>query len=192
MSGEITERRYKNDQEIAADKQREDQLQTYLDRMPELLLNNQLSKLPPTVEARLIARARTLTVLSRLDGKRKASLLQFLYEMNLIGERMDIIPLQGADLRYGEFSQALLDKTDMSGVDLRFSDLRGADLRDANLLFTKLHNAKLKGTDLRFTNIHEAELDTDWYDAILTKEQKEQMLQISMKQISQKILNPNT
>src|SRR6266702_4603452 len=47
MSGEITERRYKNDQEIAADKQREDQLQTYLDRMPELLLNNQLSKLPP-------------------------------------------------------------------------------------------------------------------------------------------------
>ena len=67
----ITDKRYKNDQDIAADKQREDLLQTYLDRMSELLLNKHLRTSDSKDEVRYSARSRTLTVLSRLDANRK-------------------------------------------------------------------------------------------------------------------------
>ena len=79
----ITEQRYQNDRELAADKEREDLLQAYLDRMSDLLLNDHLRTSHPSDEVRYIARARTLTVLSRLDGGCRSSLLLFLYESEL-------------------------------------------------------------------------------------------------------------
>src|SRR6266566_4807835 len=121
---EIAAQRYKNDQEIAADKQREDLLQTYLDRMSELLLNNHLRSSDPKKEVRYIARARTLTVLSRLDANRKKSLLQFLYESDLINATTgSIVRLENADL----------SGVDLSDASLSFADLSGADLSGANL-----------------------------------------------------------
>jgi hypothetical protein len=45
-----------------------------------------------------VARARTLTTLSRLDGSRKGSLLQFLYESGLIYKDKPVLNLSGADL----------------------------------------------------------------------------------------------
>jgi hypothetical protein len=87
----IAKQRYEQDQHIALDKQREDLLQTYLDRMSELLLEkDQLT----SEQSRNVARARTLTVLCRLDAGRKEILLQFLSESGLIS----IIDLSGAQL----------------------------------------------------------------------------------------------
>ena len=109
--------------QIAVDNQQETALQAYINNMSELLLKEHLgellldseskteldSKLKPEYErVREIARVRTLTVLGRLDGMRKRSVLLFLHEAGLLGNgpegtRPLIINLFDAD-----FSQAQL------------------------------------------------------------------------------------
>ena len=75
--------------------------------MSELLLTSNLRKSGLNDEARYIARARTLTVLSQLDGdgERKKTVLQFLYEASLIKKNVDsnIVSLEGADLSDGAY-----------------------------------------------------------------------------------------
>src|SRR5260370_34381068 len=67
---QIAARRYEDDQRIALDKQREDLLQTYLDRMSELLLEKNLRLSQPDTEVRNVARVRTITILFQLDARR--------------------------------------------------------------------------------------------------------------------------
>ena len=102
------------------DNQRETALQAYIDKMSELLLEKYLRDSAEEGEVRKIARIRTLTVLRSLDTKRKASVLQFLYEAYLIGyptvNAQSIVGLSGADL---------------SGTDLSFAKLSGANLSGA-------------------------------------------------------------
>jgi hypothetical protein len=74
----------KAEREIADDRIRESTLQTYLDRMTELLLEKNLRTSGPEAEAAVVARARTLTVLGGLDAERKGALVRFLYEAHLI------------------------------------------------------------------------------------------------------------
>ncbi len=81
---EIAQKRYNNDQAIAQDKQREDLLQAYLDRLSELLLDRELRQSKQDTEVRNVARTRTLTVLSQLDTKRKNHVLSFLHEAKLV------------------------------------------------------------------------------------------------------------
>ena len=102
----LAEQRNKTEQRLAEQREQEDLLQVYLDRMSELLLEKNLRKSEPHSEVRNIARARTLTVLSRLSKYRKATMLQFLHEANLIGNTTDsnIISLQGASLWEGIYS----------------------------------------------------------------------------------------
>jgi hypothetical protein len=52
------------------DNQRENALQTYIDKMSELLLKEDLRESDTEKEVRKIVRVRTLTVLPILDGKR--------------------------------------------------------------------------------------------------------------------------
>src|SRR5437588_6410007 len=66
-----TQLRDQTEREIAADNQREAALQAYLDSMSELLLHENLRNSGAEDEVRKIARVRTLTVLPRLDPKRK-------------------------------------------------------------------------------------------------------------------------
>ena len=54
------------------------------------------------------ARANTLTVLSRLDGVRKARVLRFLYESDLINRNRCVIELRAADLSGVDLSEANL------------------------------------------------------------------------------------
>src|SRR5689334_14997912 len=72
-----------NERELATDHQQEAALQAYLDRMADMLLKDNLTSSSNT-EVRKVARIRTLTVLQGLDVKRKATLLRFLYEAELI------------------------------------------------------------------------------------------------------------
>ncbi len=85
--------------EIAVDNQREVALQTYIDKMSELLLDKHLRAAQPGTEIRDVARTRTLSVLRRLDGERKGLLLQFLHESQLISTTNPIIDFATADLR---------------------------------------------------------------------------------------------
>jgi hypothetical protein len=73
-NNQIAQDQQKENNRIAQDQQRETALQAYLDHMTDLLLNNKLRESQPGDEVRNVARARTLTVLSQLDGGRKGAM----------------------------------------------------------------------------------------------------------------------
>jgi len=157
------------EQEIASDKQREDALQEYINKMSELLLEKKLRESTEGSEARTIARVRTTTLLSRLDAERKGSVVRFLYESDLIHKGKRIVDLSGADLTKADLHVADLRGVDLRGAKLRRSFLRGINLIEANLeeidlSRTDLDIAHLSGTiltnaHLDGANLHWAELD---------------------------------
>ncbi len=163
--------------EIELDRQREETMHAYFDRMTKLLLENRLNESEPTDDVRDVARLWTLTALRTLDGKRKGLLLQFLVEADLIkrgehipddwrkglGKRKAIIHLENADLSNIDLSGALMNEIDLIAANLEGAKLRGirlsqAVLFDASLRKADLRNANLRGADLRGTDFTEADL----------------------------------
>ncbi len=140
------------------DNQRERALQEYIDKISDLLLNHNLrgstlsidselviigSEIKLDKEVQTIARARTLTVLSNLDGKRKKNVLQFLYELGLLDRSNPIISLEGADL-----SRVTPTMFGVLEIDLPNADLSGANLVGANFQESDLSRANLFGANL--------------------------------------------
>src|SRR5260370_25987827 len=134
----IEQQRVEADREISFDNQREAALKEYIDKLSELLLHENLCKSEPESETRKVARVRTLTVLPRLDSRRKRSVLQFLYEAGLINRNNPIVDLQGAD-----FTDAFMYDIDLHGGMLYRVNLSGAHLWEANLSEANLSNASL-------------------------------------------------
>ncbi|MCB1788876.1 MAG: pentapeptide repeat-containing protein [Gammaproteobacteria bacterium] len=137
---------------IENDRHNQQILDDYFEYISKLLLEKHLGNGTDQDVARDLARTRTLSALRLLDGKRKAHLLQFIYETGLI-ERNPIIDLNGADLK-----GALLDEAVLSGAEIRGAYFNGATIRRAHLI----------GTDLRgcdFARVCFA--DTDFTDALL-------------------------
>ncbi len=132
-------------QQQQAEEQRaqDEALQAYIERMGNLVLDEGLLTSQEDEEVRTLARARTLTILGRVDGARKRSVVQFLYESQLIQKDKPIVSLSGADLT----------DADLSGADLRGADLRVAELTDADL-----SDADLRGADLRVAALRRANL----------------------------------
>ncbi|HYN84609.1 MAG TPA: pentapeptide repeat-containing protein [Pyrinomonadaceae bacterium] len=182
-SEKVRERRLSADREalersLAEDRQREDALQHYFDRITELLVSGGLKMAPldpepgsqgeHTIRINLTARARTLTVLRRLDGSRKGEVIRFLSELHLIRDDNCVIPLDGADLRGAQLAGQLLERTRFSGVNLEGANLRGALLKEANLNSSKLARADLSqaylgratmfSADLSMANLDDADL----------------------------------
>ena len=159
----------RNEQKIASDNQHEAALQAYIDKMSELLLAKKLRESVEGDEVRKLARVRTLTVLEQLDGKRKRSVLQFLYESGLINIDKDkcIICLKEANLKDAKLRDIILRRADLReaylyGADLSYgADLREADLSGAHLDEAKLNGAKLDGADLTGANLKGATGITD-------------------------------
>jgi hypothetical protein len=159
----------KSEKEIASERTQEESLQGYLDRMTELLLREGLRNSQPDSEVRDVARARTLTVLRRLDGERKGILVRFLRESELIVQQDAaeppgaVVDLRGADLQGARLSNASLTladlrDVDLSGAELWFANLQGANLEGANLSGAELWFANLQGANLEGANLTEAEL----------------------------------
>ncbi len=97
--------------------------------MGELLLDRGLRNTEGgESEVRRLARARTLTVVQALGPKRKRSLLQFLWEADLIRGEHPIISLYSADLSGANLSNMNLIMTNFVGANLR-----GANLSDSGL-----------------------------------------------------------
>jgi hypothetical protein len=88
------------DRELADERRQDDMLQAYLDGMAQLLTDKErpLHRAQVGDSLSTVARARTLTVLTRLDGGRKGSVVRFLYESGLITKHHLILDLNGADL----------------------------------------------------------------------------------------------
>src|SRR6266702_72516 len=137
---QMSQRQHDTDVQIAQDQQQDLTVQTYLDRMSELLLSSKLHESRPGNEVRVIARAWTVIVLHRLDTIRKGVVLRFLYETNLIGLKDTIVSLAKADLR-----SANLRETDLHGANLSGAWLRAANLSGVNLAGADLSNADLAG-----------------------------------------------
>ncbi len=165
------------DLQIANDQQREVVLQTYLDNISGLLLNDKLLQSQAGDPVRELARIQTLTTLRRLDPAHKVILLQFLYEAKLIGGITlssginqsshvfpPVISLNGADLSNVVLSDTVLSDADLSGTNLTSANLSRAILKDAYL-----RNANLRSTNLRFADLSDAVLRfADLSDAVLS------------------------
>jgi uncharacterized protein YjbI with pentapeptide repeats len=161
---QLTEKqRAESEREIVLENHREAAFQAYIDKMSELLLHEKLRMSQSGSEVREIARVRTLTVLTQLDGRRKGNVLQFLHKEELIrleyteegfiNYSVRIISLEGADL-----SRANLIKTSLRGSDLGMTDLSYAKLHKADLEHTNLELTRLRGTDLSEANLRDTRL----------------------------------
>jgi uncharacterized protein YjbI with pentapeptide repeats len=153
--------------EIAEQRSQDEALQAYLDQMSQLLTDKDqpLHKAQQHDSLSTVARARTLTVLRRLDGERKRRVLQFLYESDLITKNRVVVDLVGAALLRADLSWAKLSGVKLREADLRETDLGGANLNEADLSEADLDGADLRVAHLRGVNLHRANLygaDLSW------------------------------
>jgi len=171
----VEERRANAVQEAEDQRAQAEALQSYINEIAKLLLAEEdpLRELTPEKAPVVVARARTLSLLDRLDPERKRSVILFLYESQLIrsaggsvlslsGERGDssitpsVIKLFYANLR----GMSLAPETYLRGVDMEAADLTGADLSDTILYEADLDDAILKEADLKGANLRVASLQT--------------------------------
>jgi len=154
----------------ALDQQQETTLDTYLDRMSDLLIMHNLRGSKPGDTVRALAEARTLIAIRNLDldPRRRGILIKFLWKAYLINGPQPIIDLRTAYLKKVDLSSAILDninlggalldqasffysnlpRSDLSGASLTYANLQGIELIDANL-----HDARLQGADLSCANV---------------------------------------
>ena len=125
----FTRTQHLRDQE--REKQREDLLQVYLDRISELLLHDRLRQSKPGDEVRNVARVRTTTVLTQLDTRRIGYVFAFLREADLMSTTSNnsVVSLENADLRTVKWERVNLSKARLSETDLRSADLSETNLR---------------------------------------------------------------
>jgi len=160
--------RAKTEQALIRERSRDLALQTYLDRMTELILNNGLRKSTlEEEEIRAIARIRTLTVLEQLDGERKAVVLKFLSEAGLIMGDKPLVKLNGANL-----SETLIDNANLRNCNFKStvwrnasiarSDLASSNFYDANLTEAKFISCQMHGVNLIKAKLIGAEFLEVW------------------------------
>jgi Pentapeptide repeats (8 copies) len=138
--------------------QREEALRDYIDSISDVLLDKKLFALKKDIplekaiqdSALDVIRARTLSILRRLngDGKRKASVLMFLHDAQLITNPELHVVLHFADFTGADLSGASLPTAILDGVVLNHANLRNAVLINANLMDAKFHYADLKDATL--------------------------------------------
>ena len=155
---EIAEKERETDREIALERQRQQTLENYLDRMKELIMDRQL--LPHEREAgKRLARTWTLNVLRELTAKRNRQVIQFLQESELLLRQNAMVDLSGANLSGANLDGAYLSGADLSRANLYGAYLSGADLSEANLSEADLSEANLSEANLYRANLHGAHLN---------------------------------
>jgi hypothetical protein len=167
----VEDQRADAERKLVQQRAQDEALQAYLDQMNNLLLEHNLRNSKEDGGVRTLARARTLTVLGRLDSERNSAILQFLREAQLISGTDPVVRLSKSNLR----------TANLHGTDLSDTLLFGADLHDANLLYADLSDADLSGADLRWAYLSKANLSkadlsgvdlskaTGWTEAQLTE-----------------------
>jgi uncharacterized protein YjbI with pentapeptide repeats len=121
------------EQRIANERSQDEALQAYLDQLSYLLLEKDLRKSEEGSEVLTLARARTATVIQRLDAEGNRNVIRFLNEAGLTKNRRSSIRLlAGVDLQGAH----------LGGIDLGSTDLSEANLSDADLIEANLSNAR--------------------------------------------------
>lgn len=147
---------------------REEALQSYLDRISEILINSKVNSLDPSDPSleliKDIVRTRTLTLLRSLDGdgERKGAVIRFLVDADLINSYLTLdlsaANLRGAKLGGVNLSRAYLSNVDLSNADLSNADLSNTDLSNADLSNTDLSNADLTSAQMYSSRLNNANL----------------------------------
>ena len=167
----IAREQREQDIKIAEIRTNDEALQAYFDQMGRLLLDKdtQLGKSEEGAEVRTLARAWTLTVLTRLgsDGLRKRSVVQFLYEAKLLTKDRTTLDLREAFLNFAKLNGSDFNLTgvNLHGASLTKVTMNAANLGEANLSDTKmfganLHMANLSGADMRKAVLMSANTDS--------------------------------
>lgn len=156
------------DVQIAETQQQEELLRTYFDKISELLLDKKLNT-NPNIQS--IVRARTLAALHMLNTERKAIVLRFLhdadllqyvksflYELDLSNTDLNSINLSGANLHETNLSNAKLNGANLSGAELMSANLSNISMNGADLTEAILSNATATGAVLTFANLSKANL----------------------------------
>jgi hypothetical protein len=151
---------------LAQEVKKQEILSQYFDQISSLLPTKEMNadRSNPTRSEfgiRAVARARTLAALTGLDGQRKASVINFLYEAALINYEPNKLPpfnLNHANFTDAKLRYATLSGGDLRGVDLIKADLRDADLTGANLTWVDLTGANLAGANLAGADLTGANL----------------------------------
>ena len=148
----IEDQRAAAERELAERRAQDEALQAYLSQMGSLLLDKNLRESEEDSEVRTLARARTLTVLSRLDSSRKSAVMEFLVEAELVQSvegRGPIIRLGGADLTEADLPHASLTAANLRGAEVSQADLSYVDLLYAqNWTDGQLGEAYLEGATM--------------------------------------------
>jgi hypothetical protein len=158
--------RARRERELAGGRHRaqDEALQAYLDQMSDMLIPNNeqpsLSDEDALKSLRVVARARTLTVLPRLDVERKVRVVQFLYESSLIANDRAVLDLSGADLSGVDLSGANLSAAKLSQTNLFSADLSGANLSGA--LGTSNEELERKARSLKDATMPDGQKYEDW------------------------------
>jgi uncharacterized protein YjbI with pentapeptide repeats len=159
---QIENQRAEAERELAEQRAQDEALQAYLDQLSSLLLEKDLRKSEEGSEVRTLARARTATVIQRLDADGNRNVIRFLDEAGLTKDVQPSIrllagvDLQGAQLRGIDLAGTDLHDANLRGAELRYADLRYADLRYADLIEANLSNANLLDADLIEANLSKA------------------------------------
>jgi hypothetical protein len=154
---EIENQRADAERALADERAQDEALQAYLDQMGNLLLEKDLrasdeyierdlSTSDQDSEERTLARARTLTVLGRLDPSRKTAVIQFLVEAKLIqvqNPEYDGLLMVGGQMYRGEGREPVirLSGADLSGaegitneeLDQQAASLKGTTMPDGQM-----------------------------------------------------------
>jgi uncharacterized protein YjbI with pentapeptide repeats len=181
QQGKIEGQRAQAERKLAEQRAQDEALQAYLNQMGTLLLEKDLRNAQQDSEVRILARARTLTVLERLDPSRKTTVMQFLSEASLVTSSISDISekAMSGSIKLNEvFKKApviSLSGADLSGTDL--SNLGGgtcqllANFRGvyyfcggglkggSNLNGADLSSADLSGANLRDAFLQDANLE---------------------------------
>ena len=164
------------EQDIAEQNRQEEALQNYFDKV-SALLEKGLTEIAAKGDAAMpeeinllntwkkILRARTLSILLRLDSDHNRTLTMFLFEADIIPKLVTFnhANLRGANLRDAILYESNFNYANLSGADLysvrlsrakmQGANLSGATLRHADLSGVKLMEADLNGADLSKANL---------------------------------------
>jgi uncharacterized protein YjbI with pentapeptide repeats len=153
------DQRAQAERRLAEQSAQDEALQAYLDQLSYLLLEKDLRNSDEGSEVRTLARARTATVIQRLDAEGNRNVIRFLNEAGLTKNRRSSIRLlAGVDLQGAQLGGADLVSTDLSFTNLSDADLSDANLLDAKLRGTDLSDADLSDADLKYAYLIEADL----------------------------------
>src|SRR5262245_4663768 len=101
-------------------------LLAYFAHEGDLILKRRLLASSPAAE---LARTMTLATVHRLDGRRKAEIIRFLFESHLLARGAQILDLEAADLRRLELVHAHVP----ADISLHAAKLRGARIAATRL-----------------------------------------------------------